>query len=315
MFRSILVPLDGSPFAEHSLPMAISLARCSKARLHLVTVSTPLPEVFVEGLAYDISQLQQDQGERFGTYISSVAQQVRAVSDVAVHTTVLYGEVASSLCDLIATGGEDLIVMATHGKGPLGRFWLGSVTDEMIRHAPLPLLIVRPREEKVDFHRDVKLQRIVLALNGTPEAEQILSPLLSLCEGNSEPRQIVLMQAIYPVVKHNSMPDAKEVRKESSHLFDQVQELQDHLEQQARTYLDKVAGQLRDKGLNVSVEVVAEQPAAQAILHEAEKEHADLIALETHGRGGVSRLLFGSVADKVIRGAHIPVLLHRPKRK
>jgi nucleotide-binding universal stress UspA family protein len=81
---------------------------------------------------------------------------------------------------------------------------------------------------------------------------------------------------------------------------------------EARDYLERVAAPLRESGLTVGSRVdVAEQPAT-AILHDAVPPVIDLVALETHGRRGLSRLFLGSVADKVIRGVHMPVLVHRP---
>ncbi len=81
---------------------------------------------------------------------------------------------------------------------------------------------------------------------------------------------------------------------------------------EAEDYLAAVARRLQARGLRVRMQVVVEDKPAEAILHQAEAEHAGLITLETHGRGGLSRLLRGSVADKVVRGAHVPVLVHRP---
>jgi nucleotide-binding universal stress UspA family protein len=91
-----------------------------------------------------------------------------------------------------------------------------------------------------------------------------------------------------------------------------VQTLQDRLYHEAEEYLEKVAAFLRARGLRVRTDVVIDDEPDQAILHEAEAEHAGLIALETHGRRGFSRLIHGSVTDKVVRGAHIPVLVQRP---
>ena len=70
--------------------------------------------------------------------------------------------------------------MATHGRGALGRFWLGSVADEMLRHVNVPLLLVRPDEEAVDLAHEPALGRVVVALDGTPLAEQILEPAVAL---------------------------------------------------------------------------------------------------------------------------------------
>src|SRR5687767_5267058 len=77
MFRSILVPLDGSSFAEQALPLALSVARHSAARLVLATVSSPLTEAYVEGLYFSTLELEQDQAVRYESYLRSVAETAR----------------------------------------------------------------------------------------------------------------------------------------------------------------------------------------------------------------------------------------------
>ena len=70
------------------------------------------------------------------------------------------------------------------------------------------------------------------------------------------------------------------------------------------------AAKLIEQGLSAEGHVVTEGDPASGILHFAERVDADLIAMSTHGRGGVSRLVLGSVMDKVVRGARIPTLVY-----
>jgi len=86
-------------------------------------------------------------------------------------------------------------------------------------------------------------------------------------------------------------------------------------EAQAEAYLERVAGRVREQGLQVRTRVVVARHASDAILEEAEAQASNLIALATHGRGGFKRLLLGSVADKLVRGASSPVLVYRPTGK
>src|SRR4051794_18948678 len=199
MYRSILVPLDGTRFAEHALPAALSLARRTAARLLLVSVSTPLAEAYVEGLYFNTLELEQEVTARHRTYLDGMAGRVRQRAGVEVVARVLHGEVAPTLCDLIDQGEADLVVMATHGRGPLGRFWLGSVADEMIRHATAPLLLVRPAEGEADLSAEPDLSRIVLPLDGTGLAEQILTPAVALAEVVPG-AEIILLRAVHPAV-------------------------------------------------------------------------------------------------------------------
>jgi nucleotide-binding universal stress UspA family protein len=90
--------------------------------------------------------------------------------------------------------------------------------------------------------------------------------------------------------------------------------LEEEREAAAREYLEKIAARLREEGVSVQTRVVAAPHAAPAILEEAQTQRCDFIALATHGRGGLRRMLLGSIADKVIRGASTPVLVYRPAR-
>ncbi len=84
------------------------------------------------------------------------------------------------------------------------------------------------------------------------------------------------------------------------------------LHAEAAAYLSSVAQRLSANGRNIYTHVLFSPQPAAALLVAAEQQHADVIALSTHGRRGVRRMLLGSVADKVVRGAHMPVLVFRP---
>jgi nucleotide-binding universal stress UspA family protein len=186
--------------------------------------------------------------------------------------------------------------MATHGRSPLGRFWLGSVADDILHNANAPLLLVRPGDEEPDLDRTPCLGKIVLPLDGTPLAEQILEPAVALAALMPQ-TELVLIRAI-PATGPKEEADVAD-----SHVF-----------REAEAYLAAVAARLKARGLKVQTHVVFEDRPADAILHEAEGVKAGAIALETHGRSGLARLLHGSVTDTVIRGAHVPVLVHRPRK-
>jgi nucleotide-binding universal stress UspA family protein len=80
----------------------------------------------------------------------------------------------------------------------------------------------------------------------------------------------------------------------------------------AKEYIDAQTAALRERGINATGHVCVDASPASGILHFADRTESDLIAMSTHGRGGVSRLLLGSVTDKVLRGAQIPMLVYHP---
>src|SRR5262249_22970957 len=121
-----------------------------------------------------------------------------------------------------------------------------------------------------------------------------------------------LFRALRPVMPAPGVPEAGAVHFWAQSMIDQVEKLQAELRKEAEGYLEGVAAKLRARSLRVQTKTGLEDQPAVAILHEAKPPAIDAVALETHGRHGLSRLFLGSVADKVIRGAAVPVLVHRP---
>lgn len=142
---------------------------------------------------------------------------------------------------------------------------------------------------------------ILVPLDGSPLAEQILPHVKALAEVGTRPR-ITLLRAV-----PREYPDIVE-----GETTNEVVNPMEKLLGDARAYLDKVAWPMRSEGLEVSCEVLVRQPA-DAIVEFANREAVDLIALATHGRGGVGRWVFGSVTQKIMQLTPAPMLVVRPK--
>jgi nucleotide-binding universal stress UspA family protein len=298
MFRTILTPLDGSPFAEQALPYALSLARSSGASLDLVEVHIlyALKDPTLGRYCYDPNlDVQCKQQEEL--YLEGTAKWLAAVAPVPITSAVVSGLEADGILERIGTGKADLVVMTTHGRGPLGRFFLGSVADELIRRAAVPVLLVRPGEPAPGLVPEPGLENVLIPLDGSTLAEQVLeaaTDVIRLREGSGTLLRVLESRTRVPTSK--GMPAGAPERDQEAEAWD---------------YLEKIAERFRSEGLRVQTRVVAAPRAAEAILKEAEGH--GLIALATHGRGGVRRMLLGSIADKVVRGAATPVLVYRPK--
>lgn len=294
MYRSILVPLDGSSFGEHALPFALSLARRTGAPLHLAHVHVaPAP------ILADANDAELRAAERM--YVEGLVQRIEARWDVPITTMLLDGPVAPTLHEYATASEADLIVMTTHGRGAFSRFWLGSIADTLIRLVSVPVLLVRPDEQPLDIEHEPAMKHILIPLDGSPLAEHILTHTTAL--GQLVQAEYTLLQAIEPLVT------AYGTELYTVALDDQAME---PLRSRAQAYLDRMAAQMRAEGLRVQTVTVVDQ-AAGAILEYAQAHAVDLIALETHGLAGLARWIIGGVADKVIRGATVPVLLHRPQ--
>ncbi|HWB10816.1 MAG TPA: universal stress protein [Pirellulales bacterium] len=302
VFRSVLVPLDGSAFGEQALPVALSIARRAQAALFIAHVHVPYAMAYGDSLPPFADSVEDKIIEREQSYLSEATQRLTAASSVPVSSRFVEGAaVAEAIETAAAVNQADLIVMTTHGHGPLSRLWLGSVADELIRRASLPVLLVRPREATADLDQEAVFQHILVPLDGSPAAEEILEPAATLGR---------LMQARYtllgvtPPLSHGELDPTSPAMAGRTHSTGQWHAI-------TEAYLNRVAARLQDRGLLVQARVVARQQVAPAIIEQAETLGVDLIAMTTHGRRGLPRMLLGSVADKVVRGATTPVLLWR----
>lgn len=295
MYRSLLVPLDGSSCAEHALPFAASIARRTDATLQVVRVHVPVASAFSGSELVADLPLDEAIREQEAVYLDRVVQRLAAVFPGRVRHTLVDGPIADALHEQAVAAGTDLVVMATHGRGPFSRFWLGSVADALLRRLPMPILLVRPGEAAPDLATDISVRKILIPLDGSALAEQVLEPAIGF--GSLTQAEYILLRVV-----ETFLPQPRQFPGS----------LCDRLAEEAQSYLDRVADRLREKSLRVETRVAINLPPVTAILEAASVQAADLIALETHGRGGMARLLLGSVADKVVRSAPTPVLVHRP---
>jgi nucleotide-binding universal stress UspA family protein len=306
MIRSILVPLDGSTFAEHALPLAASLARQAGAVLHLAHAhSAALPEMAMGIMIPDVYDLHKRQDEQ--AYLADTARRLTEVAPVALETTLIEGDVVAALKAYAENKAIDLVVMATHARGAFGRFWLGSVADDLAAELPQPVLLVRPGEGKPDLARKSALKSIVVPLDGTPLAEGAVWSAAELAKLFDA--ELMLVRVNRPALLAIYAPEGVSSSSVTATL-DQAAEIERREAEGAQKYLAGVAEKLVARGARVRTHITLEEEPAAGILAEARADHADLIALETHGRRGLTRLFFGSVADKVVRGGEVPVLLH-----
>jgi len=148
-------------------------------------------------------------------------------------------------------------------------------------------------------------RHILVPLDGSALAEQVL-PHVHALAANEGTTQVTLLRAVPPVFTTSV--------DYSGLMASDISDSMVTLEHEAEAYLDGVADTFRAEGYTVNTEVSA-MPAAEAILDYAEAQHADLIAIATHGRSGISRFVFGSVTQKVVQTAPVPVLVIRPKAK
>jgi nucleotide-binding universal stress UspA family protein len=303
MYQSIVVPLDGSTAAEHALPWALSLAQQEGVALHLVRVHIPPAPVMVGAeLAADMGMDSEIRSVE-SKYLEDLANRLTGITTIQVRHSLLDGTVADAIQSYAAGEKAGLIVMTTHGRGAFARFWLGSVADTVIRDSKVPTLLVRPNEEQAaDLTVRPFIHRIIIPLDGSPLAERILEPAIKL--GTAVGAEYALVLVLEGADNLEALGH-KKVRLPEGWFPEATRT-------EAEMYLEKVARQIGGDSKVVRTAIIQRGPAAGAILEYAKTQSHPIIALATHGRSGIKRLLLGSVADKIVRGTTMPVLVYHP---
>jgi len=300
MSRPVVVPLDGSSFAEQSLPLAVEAARRASGTIHLVAVVTPsVPPRFMEHMTETEAARHEEARKQAQLYLNGVGERLTAEAGLSVQTSVRMGPIADAVDDYIREVDGRLVVMTTHGRGPVRRAWLGSVADSLVRRTPSPLLLVPPRRDE-EVGEPGHFKHVLIPLDGSPAARIILDPAVELA-GTQGVRYTLLRVVLHPVAVTSSyLPDVVAQNRRDEEMWEEAEKL-----------LAERRGEMEERGVSVDVDIVEGTHAGSAILRYAEDQGVDLIAMTTEGRGGIARLVLGSTADKVIRGSDVPVLVHR----
>lgn len=302
MYNSILVPLDRSAFAEHAAAYGAALAAASQGKLHLVLVHTVAawPSA-AEPERY--SELDAEARTDEMAYLVRLSERIERETGVHATPRLIEGPIVASLLEYADAHDVDLIVMSSHGRGGVQRVWLGSVTNDVLRHAAVPMLVVRPVAGDPpdaiapELMPAEPFRRVLVALDGNELAEAALDAALELplatAAGITAIRLVRPPQMVSPYLPHT-------VAKTRDDMRTQKNEAEDYLLIVEKRRATKAAIRTRS--------AFANDPAG-AVLANAERENADLIVVGTHARGGVGRAVLGSVTDRVIRGAHVPVFV------
>lgn len=299
----IVVPLDGSELAQGVMPHAIAIARRTRAPLHLVTVHQPTPAAARDGFdpTYDPRWYAATAaGQR--KYLEEIAGRLSG-EEFPVIVAVLDGPVVPALLGYAAVEQRAaLLVMSTHGRGGLNRLWLGSTLDRILRETSLPILVIRAG---VETEGEPSIRRMLIPLDGSELAEQVLPAAVALGTAFGCAFDLVRLVPLPYTIGSGLM--AHSVRLDEEGLRNRLREAEDDL--------SEVSRRLREReGIEVSTHVLEApgQGIPEAILEAAAAFRADTIALATHARGGVRRAVLGSIADKLIRSAELPLLVVRP---
>jgi len=302
MIRSILVPLDGSRFAEAALPLAVRLTRAAHGQLRLLLAHETVPAMVPAGSHSWETETEEDPRKRAHaqTYLARTAACLPAAGNT-IEYDLVDGEVGPALAEQIMLSPPDLVVMATHGRGVIGRFWRGSVADYLVRHVSVPVLLVRPdRLSRLGI--GTGFRKILVPLDLSAASSLILEPVKALARLTQG--HLTLTHVVEPALDFAT--PASGVSPANSGLPALERE-------QAQQQLDRLATELRREGFSVATRVLVGAGVAGTLLGLLERGGFDLVALTTHGRSGLARDVLGSVATRLVVEAGQPVLALRPR--
>jgi nucleotide-binding universal stress UspA family protein len=288
-----LPPLDVDParVAEVALPLARTVAQRTGAPLTLLSVVeqeppfNPLTRMATPAAPDGGASLVREAEAR----LAGVAEADPAGPG---ETVVRTGSPASEIRSVIAERSQPLLVLCSHTRTGLDRLLYGSITGELVRTATCPVLVVRGRQPAAT-EGVAPLHTVVVPLDQSALAEQALARALTAL-GPAD-LHLHLLHVLDPP------PGAERISP------DQVARLAPGIEHD----LETMAQRLRTQGYRVTTEVRAGRPADE-IAQAAIEQGAQLIAMATHGKHGVNPVLLGSVAERLLQTAPVPLLLVRP---
>lgn len=296
MYERILVPLDGSELAEAALPYAEEFTGRLGSEVILMSVAHSLEVLEQRGYQSYIQRTVEIVKEGAGRYLG------KAVGGVMkVESAILIGNPAEEIVDFADKMGIDLVVMATHGRSGITRWALGSVADKVLRAIKQPIVLIRASGSHPEVCEKGILGKLLVPLDGSKEGEAVVPYVEELASKLGA--EVVFLQVV-PLAYH------VEIAGDMAVQVPYMEEEMEPLKVSAKSYLERVGGVFESKGIITKYEVRI-GVAAHKIIELADEVNVDMVAMSTHGRSGVGRWVFGSVAEKIAHSANIPVLLVR----
>jgi len=305
MFQRILIPLDGSPRAELILSRVDHLWRGESSELVLVH---SVSDYGLLNGRYNTAPSLEHRRDEAESYLRGVARRYTDVG-ARVHTRVLEGSPAGAILDAARREEATMIAMTTHGRTGILRWLMGGVADQVLRATDVPVLLLRavhpmdPPPPESEPPRATPFRRILIATDGSATSMAVVDPVMQVAaQFDSE---IIALHVWDSYVLDGSPL----LGMEAGMMPPPEAPLASEDEATAR-----VARQLAASGLKVTRVTRYGEPASEILDHSFE-HHVDLIALATHDRWELSRWMTGSVAERVLRSAGVPLLVVRAEEK
>jgi nucleotide-binding universal stress UspA family protein len=314
MFNRIAVPLDGSALAEQALPEAIRLARYLNASIVLLQV-VELPSIRIRSTTNDRPLIEAAE-----LYLQGVCNAILdskltpPFEEERLDYRVVYDAKPAKLAEIAVAEKADLLVMTTHGRTGLSRLVMGSVATNLVRHSPLPVVLVRPQQ--IDPARSPgEYISQACAPENTHNPTRIVVPLDSLpgSEMSLEPAAALARQLKATIYLLNVVPVSEPVKQDSSTSEETAGSSDDarliqQWKDEAFEYLEQIQLDLEKQGLSV-VKVVRVGEPAEQIAQYINLAQPALLVMATHARDRLGRVLLGNLTEEVMNLSSQPVMM------
>jgi len=300
MYKKILIPLDGSEAAENVLPYARAFAKRLALPVDLLEVVdfTELARSVSAADSLFFDRLVKDEAHRSGDYLAGISQ---GFSGIAARCLVKQGSAADIIVEMAAAEKDTLIMMATHGRSGLNRFFLGSVTEKVLRATSSPLLVVSVKE-RAAAGGETDFKSLVVPLDGSELAESVMPSVVALAKQLD--LEVILFRAY-------AVPYGAYTAGEGFYDPVNLEGFLARLREETIDYLENKAAELKRKGIEKVSYLAKEGLSADEIIKFARATPDNLIAMCSHGYSGVKRWVLGSVTETVVRHCGDPVLVLR----
>jgi nucleotide-binding universal stress UspA family protein len=293
---TVLIPLDGSPLAEHSLAYLPGLAHLGDVTLHLLSVVDQTEEI------HSLSSAEVIERERhvLTTYLQEAAIEIESLVGPKAIVEVQVGIPAEVIQKRAEELSPDLLVVSTHGRSGISRWRHGSVAAKLLHLATCPILVVGPNAikqgELEKGYAVTSFHSILVPLDGSDLAEEALSTAASISQQFGS--EIHLVRAVSPRLAGDPAGSGD---------VDMTLELQEG----AASYLARVRDRLHGGGDVVTRVLIG--AASNELDEYILDQKIDLVVMTSHGRSGLARAALGSVTDRLSGNGKAPVLVVRSR--
>jgi nucleotide-binding universal stress UspA family protein len=283
MYEDILLPFDGSDGAAEALHHAAEIAHWADATIHVLFVAdTTLNSVTVVETQVVDALVQEGEG------IVEEAEKTLDTLGVDYDSDVVQGHPAPTIVEYAEQYEYDVIVMPTHGREGVSRYLIGSVTEKVVRLSSIPVLTARMQpDEQLVF----PYENILIPTDGSTGAAHAAEHGLSLAAALDATVHVL------SVVDQTSL--GLDIRSTISGR---------EREQAATDAVDDLVSEAETHGVSNSVRHVEHGSPIEVILDTIDSNDIHAVVMGTTGRRGSDRILLGSVAEKTVRSAPVPVI-------